>query len=148
MRIFLASYQSLMLNRGGPTYKVLHLKKALEKLQVDVKLFDMWDFALKLEKDDLVHIFNAGNSTYSLAKNLVAYGAKYVVNPIFFSNHSASTLRNYQNIDNFFRKFLIRSYSDYSMTKDICDRAERVLPNTIAEGELLRKGLWVKNEKI
>lgn len=148
MRIFLASYQSLMLNRGGPTYKVLHLKKALEKLQVDVKLFDMWDFALKLEKDDLVHIFNAGNSTYSLAKNLVAYGAKYVVNPIFFSNHSASTLRNYQNIDNFFRKFLIRSYSDYSMTKDICDGAERVLPNTIAEGELLRKGLWVKNEKI
>ena len=97
MRIFLASYQSLMLNRGGPTYKVLHLKKALEKLQVDVKLFDMWDFALKLEKDDLVHIFNAGNSTYSLAKNLVAYGAKYVVNPIFFSNFT-SFLADYPNL--------------------------------------------------
>jgi len=148
MRIFLASYQSLMLNRGGPTYKVLHLKKALEKLQVDVKLFDMWDFNLKLEKDDLVHIFNAGISTYSLAKNLTAYGAKYVVNPIFFSNHPASTLRTYQHLDNFFRKFLIRSHSDYSLTKAICDGAEKVLPNTIDEGELLRQGLWVEKQKI
>ncbi|MFC1898219.1 glycosyltransferase [Candidatus Cloacimonadota bacterium] len=148
MRIFLASYQSLMLNRGGPTYKVLHLKKALEKLQVDVNLFDMWDFGLKLDKDDLVHIFNAGISTYSLAKNLVAYGAKYVVNPIFFSNHSASTLRNYQYLDNFLRKFLIRSHSDYSLSKAICDGAERVLPNTIDEGELLQNGLWVNKDKI
>jgi glycosyltransferase involved in cell wall biosynthesis len=148
MRIFLASYQSLMLNRGGPTYKVLHLKKALEKLQVDVNLFDMWDFDLKLEKDDLVHIFNAGISTYSLAKNLTAYGAKYVVNPIFFSNHSASVLRSYQRLDNFFRKLLIRSHSDYSLSKAICDGAEKVLPNTIAEGELLNKGLWVNKNKI
>ena len=148
MRIFLASYQSLMLNRGGPTYKVLHLKKALEKLQVDVELFDMWNFDLKLEEDDLVHIFNASISTYSLAKNLVAYGAKYVVNPIFFSNHSAPVLRSYQNLDNVLHKFLIRSYSDYSITKEICDHAEKVLPNTIAEGELLRKGLLVNNKKI
>ncbi len=148
MRIFLASYQSLMLNRGGPTYKVLHLKKALEKLQVDIKYFDMWDFEMKLEKDDLVHIFNAGISTYSLAKNLTAYGAKYVVNPIFFSNHSAPILRGYQNLDIFFRKFLIRSHSDYSITKEICNGAEKVLPNTIAEGELLRKGLLVNNAMI
>lgn len=148
MRIFLASYQSLMLNRGGPTYKILHLKKALENIGVDVKLFDMWDSEMKMGKDDLVHIFNAGNSTFSLAKNLPACGVRYVVNPIFFSNHDAFTLRTYQNLDNFLRRFLIRSYSDYSMTRDICVQAERVLPNTIAEGELLKKGLRIDSRKI
>ena len=148
MRIFLASYQSLMLNKGGPTYKILHLKKALEELQTDVKLFDMWDSGLILGRKDLVHIFNAGNSTYSLAKNLVACGARYVVNPIFFSNHAAVFLRLYQGLDAFSRRFLIRSYSDYSMTRDICEEAEKVLPNTIAEGELLRNGLRIKADKI
>ena len=99
MRIYLASYQSIMLNRGGPTYKILHIKQALEELGVDVRLFNMWDFALKLTKDDLVHIFLANISTYSLASNLKLYGAKYVVNPIIFSNHPAWKLRLYQNLE-------------------------------------------------
>jgi glycosyltransferase involved in cell wall biosynthesis len=34
------------------------------------------------------------------------------------------------------------------MTKDICDNADKVLPNTIAEGELLEKGLWINPNKI
>ncbi len=148
MRIFLASYQSLMLNRGGPTYKVIHLKKSLQQLGLDVRFFDMWDFEMKLEKDDLVHIFNAGIATYSLAVNLKAYGAKYVVNPIFFSNHDPALIRSYRQIDNIFSKFLIRSYSDYELTRETCLQAEKILPNTKDEGELLVKGLQLPGSKI
>ena len=148
MRIFLASYQSLMLNRGGPTYKIIHTKKALEKLDVDVRFFDMWDFDMKLGKNDLVHIFNTNLMTYGLARNLKLYNAKYVVNPIFFSNHPAWKLRLYQNLEKPFRKMFIRNISDYDVTKITCDNAERVLPNTIAEGELLADGLWVDRKKI
>jgi len=148
MRIYLVSYQSLMLNRGGPTYKLLHLKTALQNLGVDVRFFDMWDANMKLGKADLVHIFNAGIATYSLAANLIAYGSKYVVNPIFYSNHSAGLLRTYQKLNNLCNKLLMRSYSDYGLTKYVCDQAKMVLPNTMAEGELLQKGLGVNPGKI
>jgi glycosyltransferase involved in cell wall biosynthesis len=148
MRIHLASYQSIMLNRGGPTYKLLHTKKALEEIGVDVKLFDMWDFNLKLTKDDLVHIFLANISTYSLASNLKLYGAKYVVNPIIFSNHSAWKIKLYQNLEKPLNKLFIRSISDYKITNLICNNAEIVLPNTINEGNLLVEGMNVKREKV
>lgn len=148
MRIHLASYQSIMLNRGGPTYKLLHTKKALKELGVEVKLFDMWDFNLKLTKDDLVHIFLANISTYSLAVNLKLYGAKYVVNPIIFSNHPAWKIKLYQNLEKPLNKLFIRSISDYKITNLICNNAEKILPNTIDEGNLLVTGMNVKREKI
>ncbi|MDP8202441.1 MAG: glycosyltransferase [Candidatus Tenebribacter burtonii] len=148
MRIHLASYQSIMLNRGGPTYKLLHTKKALEEIGVDVKLFDMWDFNVKLTKDDLVHIFLANISTYSLATNLKLYGAKYVVNPIIFSNHPAWKIKLYQNLEKPLNKLFIRSISDYNITKRICNNAERVLPNTIDESNLLVNGMNVNKDKM
>lgn len=148
MKIHLASYQSIMLNRGGPTYKILHLKSALEDIGVDVKLFDMWDFNLKLTKDDLVHIFLSNISTYSLAKNLKLYGAKYVVNPIIFSNHPAWKIKLYQNLEKPLNKLFIRSISDYRITYEICNNAERILPNTIDEGNLLVKAMGIDNSKL
>ena len=148
MKIFLASYQTLMINRGGPTYKILCLKDELEKLGVDVRLFDMWDYDMKFTDDDLIHIFNSNIHTYPLAVNLKLYGAKYVVNPIFFSNHSAQKIHLYRMLEAPFRKIFKRTYSDYFFTKYICDKAEMVLPNTSDEGNLLFGGLSVKKEKV
>ena len=148
MRIILASYSGLMLNKGGPTYKLIHTKKHLEKLGVDVMFHDMWDQNIEFSKDDIFHLFNAGMATYPLAKNLRESYLNYVVNPIFYSNHSAKVLQAYLKTEETSRKFLKRSYSDYYFTKFICDNAVRVLPNTIAEGELLNKGLAVDNKKM
>lgn len=148
MRIHLASYQSIMLNRGGPTYKLLHTKKALEEIGIDVKLYDMWDFNLKLTKDDLVHIFLANISTYSFASNLKLYGAKYVVNPIIFSNHPAWKIKLYRNLEKPLNKLFIRSISDYKIINLVCNNAERVLPNTIDEGNLLVEGMNVNRDKM
>lgn len=145
MRIFLASYQALCLHRGGPTYKLEHTKKALENLGYEVINFDMWDRTYKFQKDDIVHIFNASVSTYALAKNLKNAGIKYVVNPIFFSNHTANKLIWYMRFDALWHKLFIRSFSDYSLTKFVCDNAEYILPNTQAEGDLLIQGLNVRN---
>ncbi len=96
MKIYIASYQTLMINRGGPSYKTLQIKKGLEKIGVNAVLFNMWDTEMKFGKDDLFHIFNANIHTYPLANNLKLYGAKYVVNPIFYSNHSAKILKLYR----------------------------------------------------
>jgi glycosyltransferase involved in cell wall biosynthesis len=148
MKIHLAAYMSIMLNRGGPTYKIQQMYKSLKELDVDVCYFDMWDKDLKLTENDLVHIFNASVNTYGLAKNLTHYGAKYVINPIFFSNHPAWKIKLYQNLHNASKLILKRSYSDYDFTLESCWNAQKVLPNTIAEGEILVKGLGVDKAKI
>jgi len=148
MRIFFASYPSLSLNKGGPTYKIRYLKKALEESGLEVILYDPWDLKVKLGKNDLFHIFNASVSTYPIAVNLSTFGAKYVVNPIFFSNHKANMIKAYMNLEKPIRKILKRSYSDYTFTKEICDRSEKVLPNTKAEGDLLIEGLGIEQKSV
>ncbi|MBC8526675.1 MAG: glycosyltransferase [Candidatus Cloacimonetes bacterium] len=148
MKIILASYQSIMLIRGGPSYKIVETKKCLEKNGIDVHYFDAFDENLELLKADLVHLFAANIATYSLAKNLKHYGIKFVVNPIFFSGHSPTLLRIYQNFEKPFHKLFKRTYSDYSLSKQICECAELVLPNTRAEVNLISKGLRINPSKI
>ncbi len=148
MKIILASYQSIMLIRGGPSYELVEIKKELNKLGVDAQYFNPWDVNLDVLNADLVHLFAANIATYSLAKNLKHYGIKFVVNPIFFSKHSPTLLRTYQSIEKPFHLLFKRTYSDYSIPKQICECAEMVLPNTEAEAQLISKGLGINSSKI
>ena len=50
---------------GGPTYKIKHLKTSLEKLSINIDLFNQWE---NINNYDLVHLFNAHSGTYHLAK--------------------------------------------------------------------------------
>lgn len=148
MRILLASNPTVMLNKGGPSYVIKEMKKELIKLGVDCNYFDYWDDNLKLGKDDVVHIFIASVATYSLAVNLYQYGAKYVVTPIFYSNHSAELLKTYSRVESFARPILKRSYSDYHFTKIVCKHSEYVLPNTKKEASIISNGLGISPAKI
>jgi glycosyltransferase involved in cell wall biosynthesis len=148
MKVFFASYPSLSLNRGGPTYKIKYLKEALQQLGVEIILYDPWDLNVEIGEQDLFHIFNASISTYPITANLALYGTKYVVNPIFFSNHKAAKIKAYMNLEKPFRKIFKRSFSDYTLTKEVCEKAEWVLPNTKAEGDLLIDGLAVDQRKV
>ncbi len=147
MRILLAANQTLMLNKGGPTYVILQMKKELAKLGYQVEYFDYWNDNLTLKKDDIVHLFLASLSTYSLAVNLHQYGANYVVTPIFYSKHSANLLKLYMLLEKLSKPVLKRSYSDYYFTKTVCDFAEFVLPNTKKEASLLVNGLSISPQK-
>ncbi|MBN2461559.1 MAG: glycosyltransferase [Candidatus Cloacimonetes bacterium] len=148
MKIYLASYQSIMLNKGGPTYKLLQMQATLNKLGYDVSLYDMWDQNITASQDTLFHIFNASLETYSLAVNLIKAGYKYVVNPIFFSNHRYDVLKLYRFLEKILTYPLPRTYSDYELTARICQMASMVLPNTNAEAQLLIKGLNIDSARV
>ena len=137
MKIYFASYQEVLINRGGPTYKIFCLKQALEKIGVQVELFNMWNKNLNLTNKDFVHLFTANMNTYSLAKNFALKSVPYVVNPIFYSTHSGSIIKAYRKIEKMLSPILKRTYSDYFFTEEICRNAKMFLPNTKAEGELL-----------
>ncbi len=139
MSIYLYSYPSLYINPGGPTYKTAMLFKHLTDLGADVRLYNMWDSQLQLGNKDLFYIFTASISTYPLTVNLVQKGIRYIVNPIFYSNHSAEMIKIYRLLEKPFRSIFKRSISDYDITEDICRNAEIVIPNTQAEKNILQK---------
>ncbi|MCK5848634.1 MAG: glycosyltransferase, partial [Caldisericia bacterium] len=148
MRIFFLSYQAINLMRGGVTFKTQQLKINLEKLGVDVQFYDSWNLNLKLEKNDLVHIFNANVGTYHMAESLRNYGTKYVVNPIFYNRHNIWKLRAYLKAESLSRQLLKGILSEFQITKTICENAERILPNTEAEGDILVRGIGVDRGKM
>ena len=148
MSIYLYSYPSLHINPGGPTYKTTMVYKHLKGLGMDVRLFDMWDSSMKLSDEDIFYVFTANISTYPLTSNLVQKGIRYIVNPIFYSNHPAGRIRMYRRLEKPFRRVFKRSMSDYDLTESICRDSERILPNTEAEGRLLANAFDLDSQNI
>ncbi|MDY6915708.1 MAG: glycosyltransferase [Candidatus Cloacimonadota bacterium] len=147
MKVYFGTYQALLMNRGGPTYKIFSLKQHLEKLGIEIELFDMWNAEKQPCPKDLLHLFTANLNTFPLARNLYVSNIPYVVNPIFFSSHSAGLIRTYLSVEKAVAGILKRSYSDYTITKQICMAAQKVLPNTQAEGKLLQNALNINKNK-
>ncbi len=147
MKILFNSYQSISLMKGGPTYKIIQLKKSLEKIGVSVELFNQWK-QINYTDFDLVHIFNAHSGTYHFSESLKLSGIKYVVNPIYFSKHSSSKIRLYLKAQKIVKKLLNGTLSEIAMAQEICKNAELVLPNTNNEKMLIKNGLGIVEKKL
>jgi glycosyltransferase involved in cell wall biosynthesis len=147
MKVFLATYQSVMMLKGGPRTQILETKAALEKLGVDVQLYDMWQ-TLKKGDCDVLHIFGSGIATYHFAREVSKLGIKLVVSPIFFSNHSSQYLQRVLWFDKTILKRVRGVWTDYGFVSEICKWADSVLPNTKKEAALIEEGLGIPKTKI
>ncbi len=147
MKVFLATYQSVMMLKGGPRTQVLETKAALEKLGVEVQLYDMWQ-TLKKGDCDILHIFGSGISTYHFAREVAKLGIKLVVSPIFFSRHSSQFIKRVLWFDKTVLKKFRGVWTDYGFVSEMCKWADAVLPNTKKEAELIELGLGIQKEKI
>src|SRR6266849_4230714 len=147
MNVCLASYQSVMLLKGGPRTQILQTKRCLEQLGVSVSLFASWD-NFKKDQIDLIHLFGANIGTYHFAREIHKLGIPMAVTPIYFTRHSAAFARAVIVADRFVRSVARGTWTDYGLVAEICRWAKAVLPNTRREGRLMEKGLRVEKEKI
>ncbi len=142
MKICLATYQSVLLLKGGPRTQILQTKQWLERGGAEVSLFESWQEFSK-EKIDLVHLFGANIGTYHLAREIVKLGVPLVVTPIFFTRHASPIIRWSTGVNNFLKRFAHGIWTDYSIVQEICRWAKAVLPNTQREAGLLVRGLGI-----
>ena len=147
MKILFTSYEALAILRGGPKTQLLQTKFELEKLGVKVDLFDMWE-SFNPAKYDLVHLFAANISTHSIARNLFPLKLPIVTSPIFFTQHSSLFIKSIIKSENIIKSIRPGFYTDYGITKQICDWSKHLLPNTIAEAKLISGGLGQSKNKI
>ena len=147
MKVSVASYQAVSILHGGPNTQIRNTMKHLPSYGVEVRFFDSWN-PLRKEECDLIHLFAANIGTYHLAREIRALGIPFVVSPITYSNHSPLFVRSALSVARLAGKVGTGVWSDYGVTADICSWSRRVMPNSLAESELVRKGLGVPQSKI
>ena len=148
MKIYFASNQATMLMRGGPTFKIICLRNALQKIGANVEFLNYWDTQLKFSENEFVHIFTANSGTYHLAESLKLYGTKYIVNSIFFSKHSPLKIKAYLFGQKLINNLLNGTMSEISMAREVCKNAELVLPNTDEENNIIKNGFGIPSQKL
>ncbi len=147
MKITFATYQSLSLLHGGPRVQILQTKAELEKLGVEVALFQPWDNFSKTSTD-LVHLFSANLGTFHLASVLKNFSIPFVTSSIFFTQHSPSYIRMMLGVTKTLKKMKSGVWTNYDYTQQICGWSKAVLPNTADEGTLIEHGMGINGKKI
>lgn len=148
MKICFASYPAVTLTKGGPFIKLKEIKTELEKSGCKVDYYNMWNSNNNLNDYDIINLFGSNFAVYGFARSLKERKLKFLVEPIFFTKHSARFLRMINLIDNFARKVAPGVWFDYGIIRDICNWSETVTPNTSSEAEIISKGLSIPAEKI
>jgi glycosyltransferase involved in cell wall biosynthesis len=148
MKICFATYEGVLLSKGGPFVKIHSLKSHLEKLGHEVTLFNMWEHTDKLKAFEIINIFGANLALFSFVRNLKYRGINYIVNPIFYSRHNASFLKNACRVNNLLQRVAPGIWMDYNIVKDICNWADLVTPNTKDESNLIRDGFEINQSKL
>jgi glycosyltransferase involved in cell wall biosynthesis len=147
MKITFATYQSLSLLHGGPRVQILQTKAELEKLGVEVALFQPWENYTK-GSTDLVHLFSANLGTFHLATVLNNFSIPFVASSIFFTQHSPAYIRSILALSRTLKRFKSGIWTNYDYTERICHWSKAVLPNTHDEGKLIEEGMGVSSGKI
>jgi len=145
--VHVAGYQALSILRGGPLTQIRETVNGLRERGLEIRLFDPWNPA-PFAAGDIFHLFAANIGTYHLAREIYALNVPLVVSPITYSRHSARFLWVGLALSRVMQKFGPGIWSDYALCADICSWAAKLLPNTLAEAELLHKGYGLPQQKI
>ncbi len=145
MKICFATHEGVIISKGGPYTKIMEVRDKLVQMGHHVDLFDMWN--PKLNEYDIVHLVSSNFAVYNLARNLRQEKIKFIVEPVFYSQHSASFLKFFNKLDKITRGIAKGIWFDYGFTRDICDWAVKVTPNTSEEANLISEGLSIPKEK-
>ena len=146
MKILFATYESISIQKGGPKTQLLQTKLELEKLGIQIDLFSPWD-KINLNDYTFVHLFSANLSTYNIARNFFNSKIPIVVSTIFFTQRKYSFVKHLISIENIIKKVKPGFYTDFGITKQICDWSRLILPNTIDENNLIQNGLSQPSNK-
>jgi glycosyltransferase involved in cell wall biosynthesis len=147
MKICFATYESVMLLKGGPRTQILQTKRYLEKYGLEVSLFNASQ-ELQKQNIDFVHLFGANIGTYHFAREIHKLGIPMIVTPIFFSKRPASVISSVLKIDFMIKKIMRGFWTDFGMVAEICSWAKKIIPNTSEEASLITKGLGIPPERI
>lgn len=147
MTVFMTTYHAVSILHGGPRTQITETARHLEGLGIGVRFFDPWT-PFRPQRGDLVHLFAANMGTYHIAREIRALGVPLVVSPITYTSHTTAFVRRALAASRLLQKAGPGVWTDYALCADICSWAERVLPNTAEEAQLITGGYGIPSERV
>ncbi len=145
MKIGIAAPLSLAAVNGGVRTQVTETVRHLRGIGVDVEIIQSdsshFDF-------DLVHLFSASTETIGIAKQVKNKGIPLVLSPVFYSNRSGISIANMLKVERFISKIGSGIRSEYGIKSEVCSYADKILPNTGKEKELVQQAFGVDESKL
>lgn len=146
MKALFGSFSAVTLLGGGVEVQVRSLARVLNKLGVNVELFDPWK-RYDLSEFNLFHLFGANVGTYHLGRAIKGLGMKLILTPVFYSRHQPAKLRAALAVVTKIRRYG-GYWTEHLFCKELCGMADLILVNTVEEGELIARGFDIPKEKI
>ena len=125
---------------GGRETQLIKTKEALERIGVQVELFDIWS---RKRDYDILHVFG---SSYQLSDFVVTakkLGMKVVVSPIAYTNKPKYLWKMWNLID-----YLLPVPTLYTYRKRIYEAADVLLPNSRGEAKQLATNFGISKKKM
>jgi glycosyltransferase involved in cell wall biosynthesis len=147
MKVGFIAPQSISVINGGVRTQALMTAESLAKLGVEIVFISPWDNITETDID-LFHVFTAGYETIGIVSRLHEQKRKVVVSPVMFSNRSSSTIRRSINVEEKLTSISAGIRSEFGIKKDVCKKADLLLPNTSSEAQLISKAFELDESKI
>ncbi len=150
MKVLFNVYPSAFQTPGGGEVQLLKTKEYLEKLAIDVKLFDQWTDAL--EQCDIFHTFGSVKDSLSIQQAAKNSGAKTALSTICWYDlrsayYTYTDLRSRTlSLARHFAKLFVPLTP--SMRKSLMHVSDLLFPNSQMEAEQLKRYFHVPQEKI
>ncbi len=145
MKVGFVAPLSIAAVNGGVRTQALKTAEHFDKNEVHVSYINPWQEELDV---DLIHVFSAGPETLAIIQKASDLGIKIVLSPVFFSNRSAATISKTLKAEKVIGKIGSGVRSDFGIKKEACEIANKVLPNTSEELDLIVNGLGIVPEKV
>ncbi|MBO6621169.1 MAG: glycosyltransferase [Balneola sp.] len=147
MKVGFIAPQSISVINGGVRTQALMTARALTNLGAEVKFLSPWD-DISENQLDLFHIFTAGYETIGIISRLRELKKKVVLSPVLFSNRSYKTIRRAISVEEKLTSVSAGIRSEFGIKKEVCKKADLILPNTSSEAKLITKAFELEQSKI
>lgn len=147
MKVGFIAPQSIAAVNGGVRTQALFTAKHLQKLGVDIEYISPWDDLSALDID-LFHVFTASSENTGIVARLHEQGKKIVLSPVLYSRRNASSIKRLLSFEEKISAINPGIRSEFGLKKQICSKADLLLPNTEAEAGLISKAFSISTSLI
>ncbi len=146
MKILYGAHPAVAIKKGGLYIQLMKTKSYMENLGFEIELFNPWKCP-DAKSYDFFHLFGANFSTNIIATEIVGCGIPLIVTPVYFSKHSSFQLRHINRINTILFK-LFKISTPHIYTEEILASANRILPNTEMEKNLIVKAFCIPERNV
>lgn len=147
MKVGYVAPMSIAAVNGGMRNQALNTISKIHELGIETVKLSPWEDLSELNLD-LVHIFGASVENIGIVNQLYNTDIPIVLSPIFYSNRSASFINRVLNVEQFLKPLSRGIRSDFSVQRDLCKKADLLLPNTADESMMIREAFSITEERI